>query len=258
MASLLFKLEGPMQSWGTRSRFTIRETGMEPSKSGVVGLVCAALGKPRKEVPGDGWPPLEDLARLGFAVRVDRPGRIERDYQTAGGSRLGDDYGVIRADESGLTPVVSHRFYLADASFLVGFEGDGALLERIAKALWQPRWPLYLGRKSYLPSRPLPLGDGLGDEPLLRRLETYPWFARSEREEKRIRESWQTGRPLELEMVADATLVRGRSGASRGETAQDVPIDFAARRFGVREIARYSIALRPEMVRRDPLCISLV
>ena len=57
MHTLLLRLEGPLQSWGTSSRFPQRDTGFEPSKSGVIGLLCAALGKPRARSPiprGDG------------------------------------------------------------------------------------------------------------------------------------------------------------------------------------------------------------
>jgi len=43
MPTLLLRLAGPMQSWGLSSRFTIRDTSLEPSKSGVLGLLCAAL-----------------------------------------------------------------------------------------------------------------------------------------------------------------------------------------------------------------------
>src|SRR3990172_4719032 len=44
MPTLLLRLVGPMQSWGTTSRFDQRDTGKEPSKSGVIGLLAAALG----------------------------------------------------------------------------------------------------------------------------------------------------------------------------------------------------------------------
>src|SRR4051794_6138053 len=101
MSVLLLRLAGPMQSWGTQSRFSVRDTGREPSRSGVVGLLCAALGRPRSA-------PLDDLAPLKMAVRVDREGRLARDYHTA--------QNVLRADGSGLQEtVLSNRYYLADA-----------------------------------------------------------------------------------------------------------------------------------------------
>src|SRR5262245_24766273 len=106
MSVLLMRLAGPMQSWGTQSRFSVRDTGLEPSKSGVVGLLCAAAGRPRAE-------PVADLAALRMAVRVDHEGIMARDFHTA--------QNVLRADASGLADtVISSRYYLADADFLVG------------------------------------------------------------------------------------------------------------------------------------------
>ena len=84
MSTLLLRLAGPMQSWGTQSRFSVRDTGLEPSKSGVVGLLCAALGLPRHEE-------VDHLAALSMGVRVDSEGALKMDYQTAGGThRRGD------------------------------------------------------------------------------------------------------------------------------------------------------------------------
>src|SRR5271163_4872663 len=94
MSVLLLRLAGPMQSWGTRSRFSNRDTGLEPSKSGVVGLLCAALGWSRDTetftITGTRYT-LEQLARqLVMAVRVDREGRLMRDYHTAQDVRRAD------------------------------------------------------------------------------------------------------------------------------------------------------------------------
>jgi len=38
-------LDAPLQSWGFASRFQRRTTGLHPTKSGVVGLLCAALAE---------------------------------------------------------------------------------------------------------------------------------------------------------------------------------------------------------------------
>ena len=72
MSTLLLRLAGPMQSWGTQSRFTIRDSGLEPSKSGVIGLLCAALGKPRTEEAGASEPTLEELANVAVFMASDR------------------------------------------------------------------------------------------------------------------------------------------------------------------------------------------
>ncbi len=116
MGTLLIRLAGPMQSWGTTSRFTQRDTRNEPSKSGVIGLLAAALGIPRED-----WVQLEPLTRLAMAVRHDRPGIPKRDYQTAA---CAASDAIIRAD-GGLAKdggVVSDRHYLADAILLVSLE----------------------------------------------------------------------------------------------------------------------------------------
>jgi CRISPR system Cascade subunit CasD len=165
MATLLLRLQGPMQSWGTTSRFDERDTQLEPSKSGVLGLVCAALGRDRKE-------PVDDLAALRMGVRVDREGVMMRDYQTATGVFLASG----KADAK--RTVVSPRFYLSDAAFLVGLEGtDRSQLEGIQKALGSPVWALSLGRKSFVPGLPVLLKDGLKDQDLKLALETYPRLA---------------------------------------------------------------------------------
>ena len=162
-----------MQSWGTQSRFGIRDAGREPSKSGVVGLLCAFLGRPRAE-------PLDDLAHApnGRARGTGR-GVLNMDYQTAGGGAFPGRrrYGVAKSSGAPAKTAVSQRFYLADADFLVGLEsGDQCGLKRLHHALRSPVWQIYLGRKSFMPGVPVFVPDGLRTgESLERALTTYPW-----------------------------------------------------------------------------------
>ncbi|HWQ33229.1 MAG TPA: type I-E CRISPR-associated protein Cas5/CasD [Blastocatellia bacterium] len=189
--TLLLRLAGPMQSWGTQSRFSIRDTGLEPSKSGVIGLLCAALGKPRDEAHPDNRdkPSLETLAALRMGVRVNCEGVMRKDYHTAGGAhRLGERYGVAKANNSAPETVTSERFYLADADFLVGLEGDDeALLRRLNAALERPRWQLFLGRKSFVPHCPiyLPNEQGLRRNTKLEDALQFDWPKDSE--ERKLR-----------------------------------------------------------------------
>lgn len=165
MSTVLLRLMGPMQSWGTTSRFDERDTGKEPSKSGVLGLVAAALGIGREN-----WNDLEPLCRLRMGVRHDRPGVPKREYQTA--------QGVITGNGLAKDPAVTTRHYLADAAFLVGLCGDDrGLLERIHGALADPVWPLALGRKSYVPSEPIWMPDAVVDADLRDTLVQWPAIA---------------------------------------------------------------------------------
>lgn len=172
MSVLLLRLASLMQSWGTQSRFTHRDTAREPSKSGVVGLLCAAMGIPRDDTARIG-----ELAALPMAVRVDKEGTLQRDFQTAGGgSWPGRRYGVwlAKGGVDGRT-VTSERYYLADADFIVGIQGDGDLLRKVHGALERPVWPLFLGRMAFPPAFPVWLADGLKEGDLISVLSSYPW-----------------------------------------------------------------------------------
>ena len=128
--TLLMRLAGPMQAWGVSSRFGIRETITEPSKSGVIGLLGATLGwdraAPTHLIAGL-TRTLAYLAALGFGIRIVQEGIIRRDYHTA--------QNVLRAkaklrpgkpvsDSDLQETVLSERYYLADAYFLVGLETE--------------------------------------------------------------------------------------------------------------------------------------
>ncbi|MFO0613170.1 MAG: type I-E CRISPR-associated protein Cas5/CasD [Polyangiaceae bacterium] len=153
MISVLLRLEGPLQSWGTRSRFGYRDTEREPSKSGVIGLLGAALGMTR-----DDDALLGKLAKGVFAVRVDREGEILTDYHSVGGGTFN---GVPHLANGAKDPILTHRDYLMGASFLcaMGFEDHG-LAKTVHEALGAPHWPLFLGRKACPPSLPVQVPDG--------------------------------------------------------------------------------------------------
>lgn len=208
MPTLLLRMVGPMQSWGTTSRFDQRDTGKEPSKSGVVGLLAAALGINREN-----WTDLEPLTCLSMGVRHDRPGVPKRDYQTA--------QHIISADRSKIhETAVTTRDYLADAAFLVAFEGNNrALLEKVHDKLKNPTWPLALGRKSYVPSEPIWIENGVQDALLRGALERWPWISS----------------PREWEEPPEKLLVSFESEDGSGVLKMDQPLSsFAERRFGAR------------------------
>ena len=208
MSTLLLRLVGPMQSWGVQSRFTVRDTGLEPSKSGVVGLLCAALGRPRQE-------PVADLAALTMGVRVDQEGLIQRDYHTAGkGGYLKASGQVERKNV-----VVSSRYYLADARFLAGLEGDDLdLLTQIHAALRDPHWPLYLGRKAFAPGEPIWLPDALRPhDALLDAVSNYGWLGSDPQQH-----------PEQVRLIVE--------DSDGPEVRPDQPLSFADRLFAPRRV----------------------
>ena len=204
MSSLALRLEGPMQAWGTTSRFTERDSGLDPSKSGVIGLLSTCLGRGR----GDD---ITDLVGLRMAVRVDREGKLQNDYHTV----------METARASGATGgmVVSNRQYLADGCFVVLLGGDEDILSQVLEGLRNPRWLPFLGRKSFPPSAPLLLDQLVSPDEITSRLTAVPW----------------TGRRRDHDRIDSVRAVL-ECERDEGEERMDVPLSFSPRRFAVRHV----------------------
>lgn len=202
MSTLLLRLAAPLQSWGADAKFERRGTERVPTRSGVIGLVAAALGRRRDETT-------EDLEPLRFGVRVDREGALLRDYHTAKSER---------------SAYVTNRYYLSDAVFLAGLEGDEALLNRIEEAFRRPMFPVFLGRRSCPPEGEICLGVRAGKA----------------LEEALREEAWLVGRTgrhraseVRLRIVLDA-----EDGGRSSYLLRDAPLSFdqTHRQFGFRRI----------------------
>lgn len=176
-AYLALLLDGPLQSWGFSSRFQRRTTGLHPTKSGVIGIVCAAMGLAKGSPEERGTlPQLAKVKMTSVALPRRLPGangplsvrRLE-DYHTVLNTRRAS--GVMNKDA-----VVTHRQYLLDARFGVILEGDRLVLARAAAALEDPVWGVWFGRKSCIPAEPVYRGlfdtepqaqrELIGDKPI--------------------------------------------------------------------------------------------
>lgn len=170
MAVLLLRLAAPLQAWGSSSKFIVRSTEREPTKSGVIGMIAAAMGIQRN----DDAKKLAPLAQLRFGVRADKEGILLKDFHMVHGYKIAD---------------VTERYYLSDAVFLAVLEcDDKKLLEEIAAALQKPVYPLYLGRKSCPPTLPVVLG--VKDEDMLTALKNEPFLNENDRR-KNVRISYE-------------------------------------------------------------------
>jgi CRISPR system Cascade subunit CasD len=206
-------MRAPMMSWGDHSRFTIRDSRREPTKSAVIGLLCAALGRPR-------WEPVDDLATLKMGVRINQEGVVQCDYHTVMDS--------IKSGGSKGDTVISQRYYVADADYLVGLEGGLSQLEPLDAALQNPCWQLYFGRKSFVPSCPVHVG--IVDAPLLEAL----------KHRIKLKPTSITQLPDQLRCLVEVP--------DSLDVRQDVPLDWQKRLFGSR-------CVKPEFLDKN-LCIS--
>lgn len=158
-AFLALLLDGPLQSWDFASRFQRRTTGLHPTKSGVIGLICAAMGLAKgSPEERDTLPELAQLKMCSIAIPRGDVRRLE-DFHTTGGGydKKAQSQFIPRKASGGAcdNPTLSRRQYLLDARFGVVLAGDRSLLERAAAALQDPIWGVWLGRKNCIPSAPL-------------------------------------------------------------------------------------------------------
>ena len=196
MSTLLLRFAAPLQSWGSSSRFNIRMTEREPTKSGVIGMIAGAMGRRRTES-------VDDLQNLVFGVRIDQAGKLMYDFHTA-------------KAEGEKNPFISNRYYIMDAVFLVGLEGNDEILADIDFAIKNPFFPLYLGRRSCPPTGPVSLGvkQNVKLTDAMRDLEIAPWQASEWYMEKQ-------GKKVRLELVVDAD-----SEAKSAFLKNDLPVSF--------------------------------
>lgn len=160
MDHLLFRLYGPLASWGEIAVGESRHTASYPSKSALLGLLAAAVGIRRDE--DDRQQALAGGYR--FAVKVLSTGSLLRDYHT---TQVPDSVGAFvyrtRRDEmlmgkERLGTILSSREYRCDALSIVAVRAlDDAPypLHNLREALLKPRFHLYLGRKSCPLAAPL-------------------------------------------------------------------------------------------------------
>ncbi|MFB7054186.1 type I-E CRISPR-associated protein Cas5/CasD [Streptomyces vinaceus] len=241
-AVLLIRLAGPLQSWGDRSTFNRRETRPEPTKSGIVGLLAAAAGRPRHA-------PLDDLAGLALGIRIDQPGSILRDYHTVSdyrGQPLLSAAVTAKGRQKPTSPAkhtqITQRFYLQDAVFLAAVQGPQGLINTLEHAITHPAFPLALGRRSCAPAQPLCLGQRTS--PLEDALRAEPWQAAPA-----VRKRWgrQNGDAAHIDLPATLDDPAG------DEVRDDVPLSFApqARTFTTRRI-RHTYLQAPTGLTPDP------
>lgn len=144
------RLKSPLQSWGLVSHFDTRDTSGFPSKSGVVGLLCSALGIQRGDEVS-----IEELAGLKMSAIRTKDGILHTDFHTVGHKHTHSMHQLRTADGKAKQGAVTYRDYLVDAEFIVVLTGAASVIDRCSKALDNPKWSVHLGRRSCIPTLPV-------------------------------------------------------------------------------------------------------
>ncbi len=155
----MFRLYGPLAAWGEIAVGEQRPSATHPGKSAVLGVLAAALGVRRDEEARH-----QEIAEAyGFAVRVDHPGELLRDYHTTqvppakGKRRFFTRREELAVDD--LYTILSQRDYRMDALYTFALwqriTDAPYSLSALKDALQRPRFSLYLGRKSCVLAVPM-------------------------------------------------------------------------------------------------------
>lgn len=218
MKTILLKLKGPMQSWGTSSHFETRNTDYYPSKSAVIGIIAASFGYRR-----DQEQKIKELNELDFALRVDQPGTLLRDYHIAQKYKKTGEFERT---------YVTNRYYMEDAVFVAAIShANDQQVEEIYEALQHPYFSPFMGRRSC----PVPLDFiiKITEEDAITALEKLEWQA-AEWYKKKYAD-------YRAEIYADKALLPHGIATMR----KDYVISFSQkeRKFGPRFEVRKSINL---------------
>ena len=160
---LAFQLYGAMASWGDIAVGEFRSSWDHPTRSAVIGLLCAALGIRRDEE--------ERLRAVAagyrFSFRINEEGTPVRDYHTtqvpASGSGRNRRVFLTRKEELSvsedqISTILSTRDYLCDSGYTIfvsPLPDAPYSLQVLRDHLRNPVFTLYLGRKSCPLSHPL-------------------------------------------------------------------------------------------------------
>lgn len=155
---LVIRLYAPLVSWGEIAVGDIRHSAVHPSRSALLGLLGAALGIERTDNLRQ--KSLSESFRFGIWLQAIGGGL--RDYHTIqfGKEKRGQVFYTRRDELFGekIDARISHREYRSESVSVVAIEAlPNAItgLKDLALALKQPRFTLYLGRKSCPLAEPL-------------------------------------------------------------------------------------------------------
>ncbi len=224
MKTILLKFAGPLQAWGTNSRFETRYTDRYPSKSAVIGVLAASLGYRRNETEN-----ICKLNELDFAVRIDQPGTLLRDYHIA--AKYLDNGKLNRT-------YVTNRYYMQDAVFVVAVGSvEESWIDLIETALKSPYFQPFLGRRS------LPLNADFylttAQKGVIESLKEFPWQAATW-----YKKSLRSKEKVHLEIYADSNLIE----TSKHKMTRDLVLSFSQekRQHGFRPVSKMQLNLSLE------------
>jgi CRISPR system Cascade subunit CasD len=153
---LVIRLSGGMQAWGLDSQYTYRNSGLFPTKSGILGLCCAAQGFDRGSVAENAW--LTQVSSCAMTTIAIPKLRSSGDKQTPISVRRIEDFHTVantKTAKGDSKDALTYRQYICDAEFIVLLQMPRAFADNLMIYLENPKWGVWLGRKACIPSAPV-------------------------------------------------------------------------------------------------------
>jgi len=203
-------LDAPMQSWGYQSRFDRRTSFSFPTKSGIIGMICAAMGVDRSNPDI-----LQELSILKMTMLMFQNNGRLTDFHTVGGGwdKKSDAGHIVNTAQGRVgSTVITRREYLQQSKYGVLIMGEPLFLKKIADALYDPKWGIWLGRKSCIPATPVCQGIFFDDQAAINHLENI------------------AGNPVQRTMEEAYSFEEG------SDTLNDIPVHFGKRRYSPRRV----------------------
>ena len=207
---LALYLDAPLQSWGYQSRFDRRTSFSMPTRSGVIGMICAAMGINRTDAKA-----LEKFASLKLTYLALKQNVRLIDFHTIGGGwnkKINPNNVIPSANGKPGQTKITRREYLQWSKFGVLIQGSEKVLHEIFEALKNPQWGIWLGRKSCIPASPVCQG----------------LFSSPEAATKHLMELAGT--------TVERVIEEAVSFEDGCDTLNDIPLNFHTRQFAPRRI----------------------
>jgi CRISPR system Cascade subunit CasD len=227
---LVFTLAAPMGSFSIETAQSAgtarRSTELDPPKSAVAGLLAAACGRPREDIPGIARSIQVSTATVKAPFLAGRP-----DYHTitlggrpehlSGAARASTRFEELRRALSHPLndgSVLSSRDYWTGGIWTVAIAAADEAIDRFAAALARPKWVLVAGRRAFV--------LGLPPEPIVvmaeSAVEAHRTYRRQAAGLTAMMHTWVG--PDERSRIANDLSYPGRPLLGREVTRRDVPL----------------------------------
>jgi CRISPR system Cascade subunit CasD len=173
-------------------------------------MICAAMGIDRNNCDI-----LQKLSSLKMTMLLFQSNGRLTDFHTVGGGwdKKSNPENIVKTAQGGIgNTVITRREYLQHTRFGVLVMGEPLFLKKISDALYDPKWGIWLGRKSCIPATPVCQGIFSDSQTAISHLESL------------------AGNPVLRTMKEAASFEEG------SDTLNDVPVHFGKRRYAPRRV----------------------